>query len=776
MSFSNDRRCAGPLSSLIVRATLLAACTLAGRAAEDLQHRSWSDYGGGPDSSKFVVMSDITKANVAQLEVAWSYPTGDDRSYLFSPVVDNGIMYLLAKNSSLIAVDVTTGKEIWIHANLSGITNRGINFWASADGRDRRLIFTLNGNLQEIDARTGKSILTFGNNGIVDLREGLGLDPEKVGRSASNTPGRVFENLLILGSATGEGYFSTPGHVRAFNVITGKLEWVFHTIPQPGEFGYDTWPKDAYKYIGGVNVWGEITLDAKRGIAYLPVASPTYDYYGADRIGMNLFSDCLVAVDARTGKRLWHYQMVHHDLWDYDPTAAPQLLTVKKDGKTIDAVAQATKQGFIFVFDRVTGEPVWPIEERPVPPSDMPGEKAWPTQPHSTLPPSTRQVMTPDDIAPIFITEAERASWKKRVENARTGLFTPPYTQETIAMPGAVGGTNLGNTAANPDAGMLYVLSMDFPSFYKLETHEPAGGGGGRGRGPADPAAIARAQTLYKQTCAACHGEDRAGTPNGPSLLPPAANTSAQQLRRAVTFGVGRMPPLPHITEESVNDLVAFFSAGAGGGRGRGAGGGFAGGAGGPPPEGPVVASGGAPVEAGAGRGGRGGGGMQDYPAGVEAPTSRYYTEYGLSFPYIMTPPWSHIIAYDLNKGVIKWNRPLGQDRDATAAGAKDTGVPRGSLRRGMVGTSTGIVFATAKDGRLYAYDADDGKILWSAELPQAAEGVPIAYESGGKHYLVVNATTPVTSGLRAADNGVRTPGQKPGAYVIFALPGKKLP
>lgn len=270
-------------------------------------------------------------------------------------------------------------------------------------------MFTLEDTLQAIDARTGKSILSFGKNGVVDLRVGLGRDPTTIRRVSSNTPGRIFENLLLLGSSPGEGYFSAPGHIRAYDVVTGELVWTFHTVPQPGEIGYETWPKDAWRYVGGVNVWGEITLDAKRGIAYFPVGSPTYDYYGADRHGANLFSDCLLALDARTGKRLWHFQMVHHDLWDYDPTAAPQLITVRKDGKTIDAVAQATKQGFVFVFDRVTGEPVWPIEERPVPKSDVPGELAWPTQPFSTLEPTARQVVEPDDLTPYLISDAERA-------------------------------------------------------------------------------------------------------------------------------------------------------------------------------------------------------------------------------------------------------------------------------------------------------------------------------------------------------------------------------
>src|SRR6185436_15596701 len=463
---------------------------------------------------------DITKQSLSRLQVAWTYSTADERAYQFNPVIVDNVMYVLAKNNSLVAIDVQTRKELWIHANLRGITNRGINYWESRDREDRRLLFTLEHSLQAIDARTGKSILSFGKDGIVDLREGLGRDPASVRRVASATPGRVFENLLILGSSPGEAYFSPPGHIRAYDVVSGKLVWTFHTIPQPGEFGYDTWPREAWKYAGGVNVWGEISIDAKRGIAYFPVSSPTYDYYGADRIGANLFSDCLLALDARSGKRLWHFQMVHHDLWDYDPTAAPQLLTVRKDGKSIDAVAQATKQGFVFVFDRVTGAPVWPIEERAVPKSDMPGEQSWPTQPFSTLPPSARQVVKPDDLTPYLITDAERDAWRERISRARTGMFTPPALTEAAIVPGAVGGTNWGNTAANPRAGMLYVLNQDFPSFYKLELLDDRALADRRARfGPPDAATVQRGQAVYLESCAPCHGADRAGTPAAPSLL-----------------------------------------------------------------------------------------------------------------------------------------------------------------------------------------------------------------------------------------------------------------
>ena len=429
---------------------------------------SWKDYGGSPDQSKYIAAEDINKNNVSQLKVAWAYSTGDDRMYQWNPIVVDTIMYVLAKNSSLVALNALTGKEIWIHTNLRGIASRGINYWESKDRKDRRLLFQMNNYLEAIDALTGKSILTFGNKGLVDLKEGLQQDPKTLARVQSNTPGKVFENLLLMGSAPGEGYLSAAGHLRAYDVVTGKLVWIFHTVPQPGEYGYDTWPKDAYKYIGGVNTWGEITVDEKRGIAYYPLGSPTYDYYGADRIGSNLFGNCLLALDARTGKRLWHYQTVHHDLWDYDLAAAPQLVTVNHDGKKVDAVAAAGKNGFLYVFNRVTGEPLWPIEERPVPASDMPGEKAWPTQPFPTVVPAfNRQKITSADVDPYFLSDSERVRWKKRLDTVPTGLFVPVSTKrETFSIPGAVGGASWGSTAAIPDKGIVFVRSIDYPSVY----------------------------------------------------------------------------------------------------------------------------------------------------------------------------------------------------------------------------------------------------------------------------------------------------------------------
>jgi quinoprotein glucose dehydrogenase len=744
----------------------------------------WEDYGGGPDSSKFVDLAQITPQNVAGLTVAWTYPVGDNNVYQFNPIVVGSTMYVLAKNQSLVALDATTGKELWIHAGLRGIARRGINYWQSPDGRDRRLIFQINNNLQAIDAATGKSILTFGSNGLVDLKEGIGRDPALVGRVQSGTPGKIFENLLLLGSAPGEGYVSAPGTLRAFDVVTGKLVWAFHTVPHPGEEGYETWPKDAWKYVGGANTWGEISVDARRGIAYFPTGSPTYDYYGADRIGSNLYANSLIALDARTGKRKWHFQVVHHDLWDYDLTAAPQLVTVRHDGKAVDAVALAAKHGFLFVFDRVTGKPLWPIEERPIEKSTVPGEQTWPTQPFPTKPaPFSRQQMTVDDLTPLFLTDAERASWIERLKKARSGLFAPLSTEhETIAVPGAVGGANWGNTASYPAKGLVYVISQDFPSFYKLSETPPnlgppaaarAGGPEQRGRG------------VYAQQCQACHGSDREGSPTAPTLLGIGTRQKYDDFRQIVLVGRGHMPAFPSTDDDTMRAMWNFITDAAAapgaspnappaaaalpGAAGPGAT------APAPTPEGPVVATGGAPggLDVRPGPGFRPGG--APYPDGVDVPKSRYYTGYGLGFPYIMKGRWAQITAYDLNTGAIKWQKPLGVDQMAAGLGATDTGVPRGGQRMGMIVTSTGLLFATAKDGNVRAFDADTGAVLWTGSLPRGSEGIPAMYETNGRQYLVVCATTGLTWGKASREGGPWTQADGepngPSAYVVFALP-----
>jgi len=441
-------------------------------------HSKWQEYGGGSDAAQYSTLGQINRLNVKQLEVAWTYPTGDSNKYFFNPVAVDGRLYVLAKNNSIVALDAVSGKEIWVHTaplDTKIITNRGINYWESKDRSERRLFFASNHFLRAIDAQTGTTIPSFGNKGAVDLKAGLGRDPNTIALVQSITPGRVFENLLILGSATNQGYGSAPGDLRAFDVHTGKLVWSFHTIPHEGEYGYETWPKDAWEKIGGANVWGEMSVDEKRAILYAPTASAKYNFYGVDRIGINLFADSLLALDARTGKRLWHFQMVHHDIWDYDNATAPKLLTVQHDGKQVDVVAQMGKQGFIWVFDRISGKPLWPIEERPVPASDMPGETTWPTQPFPLKPPPfARQKFTVEDLSP-YLTKEDRALFRDQILTARNeGLFTPPSKRGSIQMPGNNGGANWGGAAVDAQAGTLVVVSKDLPCLLKLEPDKSA--------------------------------------------------------------------------------------------------------------------------------------------------------------------------------------------------------------------------------------------------------------------------------------------------------------
>lgn len=719
-----------------IRASVLGLCGIAALllAADERSYTTWTDYLGGPDSAQYSALKQITKSNVNQLQMAWSYPTGDKNNYSFNPVIVDGAMYVLAQNNSIVALNAATGREIWVHANNSrAVTARGVNYWQSNDGSDRRLFYCVDNHLVALDARTGQLIPTFGESGRVDIRVGFdGRDPKTLVRVQNSTPGRIFENILILGSAGGADYESNPGAIRAFDVLTGKLAWVFHTIPHPGEYGYDTWPPDAWKTVGGVQNWSEMTLDDKRGIVYIPLASPSYDFYGGNRKGQNLFGNSLVALDARTGKRLWHFQFVHHDLWDYDLPAAPKLLTVQHNGKKVDAVAQPTKMGFLFVFNRVTGEPVWPVEERPVPKSDVPDEQSWPTQPIPTLPPPfARQKFKADDINP-YIPEQERAGLRDKVLSARNeGLYTPPSLRGTIEMPGHNGGANWGGAAVDPTAGLLYVQSKELPTYLKLDSRMPRGGA---------TAVVGAASTeqqgaaIYSQNCEGCHGADRAGQAGGiPTLTDITKRLTADQIKTTVTAGQGRMPGFSQLNVRALDALVAYLAN-------------------------PATAS------------------VLPPAAPEPSPTAtssnspqRYWAPYDFLLASnrlsAIGPPWSQLTAYDLNTGTIKWQVPLGQVSELAAEGHTNTGshFPRG----GVVATAGGLLFsATASDRKFRAYDRDTGKVIWETSIPEAAEGVPAVYQVGGREYVVVCV---------AAGNGMMSgpAAQKAGAYIAYALPSR---
>ncbi|HET9362402.1 MAG TPA: PQQ-binding-like beta-propeller repeat protein, partial [Vicinamibacterales bacterium] len=407
---------------------------------------------------------------------------------IFNPIVVDGVMYLQGTGNAVVALDAATGKEIWQHANQGGIGARGFNYWESPDRKDRRILYLNAGHLTAINAENGQTITSFGDNGRVDLR--VALYRQAANPLQTSNPGRIFENLMIVSlPAQGAQYDATPADVQAYDVRTGKIAWVFHSIPHAGEFGYDTWPPGHYKVGGGGHNWSEFTVDEENGIAFIPFGTGRFDFYGGDRKGDNLFANSLVALDARTGRRLWHFQTIHHDLWDYDLPQAPKLLTIRQNGRNVDIVAQASKQGFLYVFERRTGRPIWPIEERPVPKSDVPGEWASPTQPFPTKPaPFARQSFTEKDINP-YLPAAEREALVQRFRTLRNdGLFTPPSFEGSIQLPGHNGGANFGGSAVDPARGEMYVVSKSLPTVLRIALPDQGGrGGGALGGGAAGP-------------------------------------------------------------------------------------------------------------------------------------------------------------------------------------------------------------------------------------------------------------------------------------------------
>jgi len=473
------RRRAGALATVAAAGLVVSAVPrLLGSAPAP--PREWRDYAGGPDSSRFVAATQITKANVARLQVAWTYPDGDTD---FNPLVVRDVIYTRGRGRTLVALDAATGTPRWVSPEIEGFGLRGVNYWESADGTDRRLLLSSLNMLRAFDARTGRPIPGFGTNGVVDLREGLDRDPSTV-EQQGRLPGKIFEHLIILGSATNREYASAPGDIRAYDVRTGAHVWSFRTIPRKGEFGAETWPEDARAHVGGANAWAEMSVDTGRGIVYVPTGSGKFNFFGGYRRGDNLFSDSLLALDARTGQRRWHFQTVHHDIWDLDNNSAPQLTTITHDGRKVDVVAMASKTGYLYVFDRDSGTPIWPIEERPVPQkTSVPGQYLSPTQPFPTKPePFSRQSFTAADLNPYILTDEQRAQFRERIARARNeGPFTPIGFEEVVHMPGNQGGSNWGSTASSPDDGRVYVIGFNVPTIIRLlkpgETRPARAGG-----------------------------------------------------------------------------------------------------------------------------------------------------------------------------------------------------------------------------------------------------------------------------------------------------------
>ena len=683
---------------------LVAVVAVNQRAASqaDAAYTTWSDYGGSPDSMQYSALAAINRTNVTKLERAWFYPVpGDPVRLPFNPIAVDGVLYVAGVKGLVVALDAATGKELW--SSTEQAPERGVTYWENVDRSDRRLLLNTGGGLRAINATSGALIRTFGKDGFVDMRTG---EPRRLA-GPNKSPGRIFENLIVVGSNTGEGYGSPPGDLRAYDVVTGRLVWTFHTIPRPGELGSETWPSDAWKYAGGANTWGEITVDRKNGIVFAPTGSPTHDLYGADRPGQNLFGNCLLALNARTGKRLWHFQVVHHDLWDYDLTAAPKLLTVRHNGRPVEIVAQAGKTGFLYVFERLTGKPLWPIEERAVPKSDVPGEVSSPTQPFPTKPPPfARQTFTPADVNP-FMSADEQEKLRQAVrETDHKGLFTPSsHLRSHIQFPGAWGGANWGSVAADPGMGMLFVRSLEMPSYRRMALSTERQGPPPIKGGPREQEGYA----VYAQLCAACHGPGQA-----PMRAP--AKLGADGFRQLLRQGKEQMPPFPEavVSAERVDALEAFLLTL-------------------PLADAPGDESSGERMLR-----------LPPNPSRYSGPATRYagsfsagwYTSNGLP---AVGPPWTQLVAYDLNEGTIKWRVPDGQ-----APGLADRNIPlTGTVRprNGPVATAGGLVFvANSQDRTLRAYDRDTGATLWVHELEANPEGIPAVYQVGGRQYIAFAA------------------------------------
>lgn len=457
-------------------ALLSAACATVpgasqgGLPAEAFDYVGWDGYLGGGESSQYSALDQINKSNVAQLELAWTFPTGEGQPPRFNPVVGGGRMYVLAGDGNLVALDPATGQEIW-RSDIEGrIGGRGINYWESADGAEARLMVLHDGMLRAIDAATGRFIDSFGQGGMVDLRTALPEGSVEARPLQTDNPGRIYKDTIIVSLPAGHyDYASSPGDIQAYDIRTGALKWVFHVVPRVGEFGSETWPETDREKFGGIHNWSESTVDEELGLVYIPTGTARYDFYGGNREGDNLFANSIVALNAETGERVWHFQTVRHDLWDFDLPAAPKLMTITKDGQRIPALVLPTKQGFLFTFDRRTGEPVWPIEDVPVPASDVPGEKASPTQPIPTWPERFgRDSFTAEDINP-YIPEEDQQALRELLATVRNeGIYTPPSIRGSISMPGHNGGTNWGGVAADPIRQRIYVVSRELPLLLNL--------------------------------------------------------------------------------------------------------------------------------------------------------------------------------------------------------------------------------------------------------------------------------------------------------------------
>lgn len=695
----------------IALALCLALQALAATVRAEPATADWPAFGGAPENDHYSPLRQFTKRNVHRLREAWRYdmPVAGDAQT--NPLVIDGILYGYTPDLQVVALDAATGRELWrFDAGLEGPElgggrrftgpSRGLAYWS--DGRRSRLFASVMNYLFALDPATGRTIDAFAAHGAIDLREGLGDDPARY-YVALTSPGVVFEDLLIVGFRTTESSPAPPGDIRAFDVRTGRLRWTFHTIPRSGEPGAETWPAAAARTSGGANNWAGMALDRKRGIVYVPTGSATADFYGADRRGSNLYANTLLALDARSGRRLWHFQTTHHDLWDRDLPAAPTLLTIERDGRRVDAVAQATKQGYVFVFDRETGVPLFPIEERPVAASDVPGEAAWPTQPVPLAPaPCARQSLDEHGLA-----RRTPALYDWAVAQFRQFRVGPQYTpftvgRQTVIVPGFDGGAEWGGAAADPERGVLYLNCNDVAWTGSLVRTVPGAG---------------LAAALYAQHCSTCHGAERKGSPpEFPSLVDVGARLSPDDLASVIRNGRGRMPAFPMIDAFTMPAFVEYVRTGR------------------------DVAQ----AAAGVRREPEAVGTRREMNVvlggGPEPAAFRFGGFHKFLDPEgypAVAPPWGTLSAFDLNTGRTSWRVPLGEYPELVARGVRGTGSENYG---GPVLTATGLLFigATTHDAKLRAFDSANGRLLWAATLPYAGTATPAVYAVQGRQYLVI--------------------------------------
>lgn len=709
-----------PIRSVGLLAIFLIACQPE-PASDITNYAAWNSYLGDPGRTHYSSLEQINLSNVANLEVAWEYHAGVQGSggsdYIqCNPLVVDSTLFAVAPGLKVFALNAATGEEQWVFNPFAGTDQsgllRGLAHWS--DGDEARILFTADRYLYALDARTGQPVLSFGEAGKVDISQGLGRDVADL-TYRYLAPGTVYQDLIILGSLNAESLPAAPGHIRAFDVRTGEQRWMFHTIPQPGEYGYDTWEDStAYQTIGGANNWSGMTLDEPRGIVFVPLGSAAFDFYGGNRIGDNLFANCLLALDAATGKRLWHFQAVRHDIWDRDLPAPPTLVTVERDGASVDAVAQITKSGHVYVFNRETGEPLFPIEEQPYPPSDLVGEQTAPTQPLPTMPPAfARQQFTEADLNPYA---QDQDSLLTAFREMRAGgQFIPPSLAGTIIFPGLDGGGEWGGAGYDPRTNVLYVNANEMPFILKMVENEAVAGDW-----------LAMGQSVYQSNCMSCHGAERQGSTfhgNAPALTALADRLDASAVKKLLRQGQGQMPSFAHLSDEHREAVTAFLLGTA---------------------EGSTAEK--LTLDT-----------LAEKPLRYGFAGYRRFTDSD-GYPAVK-PPWGTLNAIDLNSGKILWKVPLGEFPELTRRGIPKTGTENYG---GLVVTAGGLIFIGAtQDNQLRAFDQRSGEEVWKHPLPAAGMATPCTYKVDGRQYVVIAA------------GGGKTTQQRGDSYVAFTLPGR---